>query len=267
MPSPPAAQCRDDVLKIDAADWYHRRIKHVAVPVLVVYTVHALVTPGIRSKHLSISGDSGLTMDLKAALPPVMLHAHSIGALSMVCMILVQKELVRSRLYNTLRSPVQYASSMLVHRRLGYAILVACLVMDAAGYAMGHFSAFPSFEVFSAWFALPFAAWLVAIPLTARAGWLRSHRLASNMLLKGCIATPLSRLGGAGLQRLGWATASGYYVGIFGVACAIGLWQVADVVGFVREVRALRGRQDGQESRHASCQLAKRGSTSSEKSR
>ena len=55
-----------------------------------------------------------------------------------------------------------------------------------------------------------------------------------NMLLKGCIATPLSRVGGAFLQRRGWALAPGYYQGIFGVAAVIGVWQLADIVVLAR---------------------------------
>ena len=69
--------------------------------------------------------------------------------------------------------------------------------MDAAGYAMGRFSSFSHFDTFSVLFALPFAVWLVGIWLTATRGWLQTHRLLSNMLLKGCIATPLARAGGA----------------------------------------------------------------------
>ena len=116
-----------------------------------------------------------------------------------------------------------------VHRRLGYCILLACAIMDGAGYYMGRYSAFPHFETFSVWFALPFAVWLILIPLTAKLKLLHTHRLLSNMLVKGCIATPLSRVGGAHLQRMGWETASGYYVGIFGVAMVIGVWQLIDI--------------------------------------
>ena len=73
--------------------------------------------------------------------------------------------------------------------------------MDAAGYAMGRFSSFAHFDTFSVLFALPFAIWLVSIWVTAKAKWLQTHRLLSNMLLKGCIATPLARAGGALLQH------------------------------------------------------------------
>ena len=109
--------------------------------------------------------------------------------------------------------------------------------MDAAGYAMGRFSSFAHFDTFSVLFAAPFALWLVGIWLTATSGWLRTHRLLSNMLLKGCIATPLARAGGALLQqfRPDLGIAFGYYGGIGAVTVLIGVWQVFELAAFARE--------------------------------
>ena len=218
MPTPPSTE-RDvrvqRLIELDATDFYNRRAKWVLVPVLAMYNFHSVfLSRGQRSDTRSISGE-GLAMDLVAPLPLPLLHAHSCGAIVLVLLTLLQKETVPGML----RAPTKDGSRPLglatsgarLHRRLGYGCLTALAVMDAAGYAMGRYSAFANFDTFSVLFALPFAAWLVAIPLTARCGWMRSHRLASNMLLKGCIATPLSRLGGALLQHRGWPTAAGYY--------------------------------------------------------
>lgn len=228
---------RRQLVESDANDLYHRRIKYVALPVLSVYVVHALWactkvlargSPGGDGVKMSIGGD-GLKMNLTAPFPPWMLAAHSIGACVLVALTLVQKGMAAQWL-------VEVPAAALRHRRLGYMILVALAVMDSAGYAMGSgYSAFPGFATFAKFFAAPFALWLVGIWLTARAGWLHAHALLGNMLLKGCIATPLSRLGGAALQRCGWSTAAGYYQGIGAVTCVIGAWQLGDLVAFVRD--------------------------------
>ena len=101
--------------------------------------------------------------------------------------------------------------------------------MDTAGYLMCKNSTFEHFQAFAVLFALPFAVWFVGIWLSARLGWWRAHGFLANMLLKGCIATPLSRVGGAALQRRGWDYAPGYYQGIFGVAAVIAVWQLVDI--------------------------------------
>ena len=245
MPTPPSTE-RDPVrlqrlIELDASDFYNRRAKWVLVPVLAMYIFHSVfLSRGQRSDTRSISGE-GLAMDLVAPLPLPLLHAHSSGAIVLVLLTLLQKETVPGMLHAPTKDgsrPLGFATSgARLHRRLGYGCLTALAVMDAAGYAMHRYSAFANFDTFSVLFALPFASWLVAIPLTARCGWMRAHRLASNMLLKGCIATPLSRLGGALLQHRGWPTAAGYYSGIFGVASVIALWQVADLVLMWREAQ------------------------------
>ena len=225
------------VVKADAADAYHRCLKIIAFPCLVAYTLNALMhegrtfTASTNGEYLSMSGDSGLRMTLSQPMPAWMLKAHSYGALALVLLVLSQKEVVR-------RMASDYAGFARAHRVLGYATLAALATMDAAGYALCAFSTFEHFAYFAVAFAAPFALWLVGIWYTARTRRWRAHAFLSNMLLKGCIATPLSRLGGAALQRRGWPLAQGYYEGIFGVALIVGLWQAADIAYLVAGWRA-----------------------------
>ena len=127
------------VLAADSNDVYHRVVKFVAVPALVAYATHALLTPGECSPTRSVSGDSGLTMDLKAALPPWLLAIHSFSALALVFLTLAQKENVARGLLPSLipsasqaGRPVKlvYSQSLKRHRRIGYTCLAACTAMD-----------------------------------------------------------------------------------------------------------------------------------------
>lgn len=227
---------KEAVCRKDADDLYHRVLKFAAVPTIAVYSVHALyheaqqVTGNNQTGYLSTSGDSRLKMTLSSPMPKWMLLAHGRGALALCTLVFLQKEVVR-RMAENLR---KYRS---IHVNLGYLTLACLFIMDAAGYWMCGFSTFENFQLFAIFFAMPFALWLVGIYASARAGWWRSHAFLSNMLLKGCIATPLSRLGGAALQQRGYELAPGYYQGIFGVAFVIGVWQLADSVSLARELR------------------------------
>jgi hypothetical protein len=256
-------------LLADADDLYHTQFKKYVVPVLLIYVLHALWASYKTLRRpeedgdgpmMSVGGDSGLEMDLKEPFPRWMLAAHAVGACVLVVLTIIQKEVVgwmadivkakaesyrgaSAELLKVLRSP-EYATGLLrLHRRLGYAILACLAVMDGAGYKLGsEYSAFPGFATFAKFFAAPFALWLVGIWATAKLGWLQVHRLLANMLLKGCIATPLSRIGGAILQRSGWSTADGYYKGIGGVAAIIAVWQTYELALFARDsFVAMRG--------------------------
>jgi uncharacterized membrane protein len=226
------------LLLSDSRDVWHRRIKWAAVPVLAVYAMYAVRNIGHRflsasqadKTFTSVAADSGLQMKLLQPFPRWALTAHGLGAVALLAMTLAQKEVVRLMSQD-------HARYVGVHRRLGYAALAALLIMDMAGYYMGRFSAFPHFSTFSIGFAMPFAVWLVGIWWSASARWLRLHAFLSNMLLKGCIATPLSRLGGALLQSAGWDQARGYYQGIFGVAAVIVVWQAVDIASFAHEIK------------------------------
>jgi hypothetical protein len=167
---------RQAVIRSDRQDFYNKYAKFAIVPVLLLYIVHAIAMPGSHTHNVTKSSDGGLTMAWKpGGVPTWLLALHSRSALALVVLVILQKEL----LVRSMRASM--------HQWIGYAILVACILMDGAGYAMGRFSAFPNFDLFSVLFALPFAAWIIAIPLTARWRWLRAHRFASNMLVKGCI--------------------------------------------------------------------------------
>ena len=177
------------------------------MPTIAVYSVHALYheaqqVTGNNQKPdtCGASGDGGLKMTLGSPMPKWMLLAHGRGALALCTLVFLQKEVVR-RMAENLRSTAQSTSTW------GYLRLACLFIMDAAGYWMCGFSTFENFQLFAIFFAMPFALWLVGIYASARAGWWRSHAFLSNMLLKGCIATPLSRLGGAALQQRGYELA------------------------------------------------------------
>ena len=223
--------CRED-----STDIYHRRFKFVALPCIFAYVAHALmhesqqVVGSNSTGFVSTSGDSGLQMTLSSPIPHWMLLAHGRGSLLLCALVFAQKELVRW-MGSSSAAVMSYARA---HRAVGYATLATLYVFIHAGYLMCGHSTFDAFNVFAILFALPFVVWLVGIWATARLGMWGLHAFLANMLLKGCIATPLSRVGGALLQRHGWELARGYYQGIFGVAALIGVWQVADTVLLLR---------------------------------
>ena len=49
------------------------------------------------------------------------------------------------------------------------------------------------------------------------------------MVIKGCIAVPMSRVSGAILQREGWGEAEGYYMGILCTSIVIGIWELYEM--------------------------------------
>ena len=235
------------ICRADAADIYHRSFKWIAVPCIAAYAFHAITHNSqqvVRNEtaaggFVSVSGAEGLRMSLSAPMPQWMLTAHGRGALMLCGLVFAQKEIVRLMASD-------YTSYVQTQRWIGFATLGTLFVFNTSGYLMCAYSTFANFEIFAVLFALPFACWLVGIYATARLGYWRAHAFLSNMLLKGCIATPLSRVGGAMLQRRGWDLASGYYQGIFGVALVIAVWQAVDFVNLLREpvsVRRVEGRR------------------------
>jgi hypothetical protein len=103
---------------------------------------------------------------------------------------------------------------------------------------MGPLSSWPNFTTFNWFFFAPWVFMFVGIYGCASSKLLCYHRFFGNMLLKGCIATPLARLAGAALQRQGWEDASGYYNGIGMVTMVISVWQITDAVALCSEIRA-----------------------------
>eukprot|EP00035_Acanthoeca_spectabilis_P000649 m.74762 g.74762 ORF g.74762 m.74762 type:complete len:245 (+) comp10337_c0_seq1:94-828(+) len=223
------------VVAEDSADLYNRVIKWIAVPILLFYSLQFLVSaygPAADAEQndslVRVGADSGLRMDLHTPMPEWLVQSHATGAVVLVLLMLAQKEVV-------VRMARAYSGNRQLHKYIGFAGLAACAVMDIAGYALGRYSAFDSFTLFSVFFAAPFAVFGVATLVSAKLRWWRVHALCANMILKGCLATPISRLGGATLQHLGWPTAAGYYQGIFGVTAVVSLWQLADLYAFLAQ--------------------------------
>jgi len=105
-------------------------------------------------------------------------------------------------------------------------------MMDAGGFLMGSYPKLSNFSTFNIFFATPWIIFVVGTYVTATRKNVHLHRLMANMLIKGAISVPFSRLAGSVLQKLGWDEASGYYQGIFGVAALIFLWALVDVYEF-----------------------------------
>ena len=53
------------------------------------------------------------------------------------------------------------------------------------------------------------------------------HRYFGNML-PACIATPLTRIAGSVLQRQGFDSPNGYYLGIGSITLIVSIWQIVD---------------------------------------
>ena len=223
-------------LREDAAD----RAYHVCAKALLVVPLAAYAVVFALSRHEEREGvaeaKDGLRMPLRAgdALPEWKLSAHSGAAMGLLACCLFLKETVA----RMARGGKAYAALVGTHRWVGRAALALVAVMDGAGLLMGPHSALDHFEVFIVFFAAPFAVFGALLYATASPRWIEYHRLFANMMVKGCIGTPLARWGGAALQRLGWADGAGYYQGIFGVAALLGAWQLVEVAQFVRAQRS-----------------------------
>jgi hypothetical protein len=208
----------------DSNDLYNKYFKWFIVVFIAWYVTHAVLTDhkdetenGILT---STARDTGLKMTMSEFPPSRFLNIHATSGMLLCVIVLVQKQTV---LWMLERSYAQYK---VIHKYLGYVILLLICGMVYGGYMLGLYSAFPAFSTFSIFFAAPFAFWTVAIYYTARPSMISVHRLLGNMLLKGCVAVPLSRIGGAFLQNLdGWNDVSGFYQGIGGTAMIIVVWQ------------------------------------------
>jgi hypothetical protein len=109
--------------------------------------------------------------------------------------------------------------------------------MNLFGFLMAEHSSFDGFNIFIFIFAAPFTIFGLGLYFTAKRGeYIRYHRLFGNMLLKGCIGTPLARYGGSILQNMfGYTNERGYYVGIGLVTLLFGVWQFYEIVLFYCE--------------------------------
>jgi hypothetical protein len=242
-------QLRERELLQDSLDLYHWPVKAVLLPMLLLYVVswvvgagHALtedvhaVLPNVAS-NIECSGDVGLCMTFRFDRPlnHWLLRGHAIAAVSLVALVVAQKELVR----RIAVCPTSLRDPWRAHRKLGYLTLATMLAMNLCGYLMGPSSSFESFQSFIVLFAAPWVSFAVLIVLTGRgsrrqalgkSSWVAEHRLVANMLLKAALSTPLSRLGGSILQRqTSWSLEAGYYVGIFSITAVVTVWQLVEI--------------------------------------
>lgn len=221
------------VSRDDSQDLYNRRLRPVLWICVVLWVVVAFGLRRTHNTHLdgkqSISRDSGLQMTLKEPFPPLLLTVHSVGGAALLVGCMVQKELVRQMAEGRM---TPYAS---LHGWVGMFCMACMIAMFVAGFAMGPYSSWDHFELFSFFFAAPWAVWTVTIFVTARMGQFHWHRLFANQCLKGCITVPAARLMGALVQKYApqLGEANGYYVGIGAVTALIGLWEMVDIYFFV----------------------------------
>eukprot|EP01127_Copromyxa_protea_P021536 TRINITY_DN7431_c0_g1_i1.p1 TRINITY_DN7431_c0_g1~~TRINITY_DN7431_c0_g1_i1.p1 ORF type:complete len:224 (-),score=36.98 TRINITY_DN7431_c0_g1_i1:10-681(-) len=211
----------------DTNDVYNRYLRYILLPFFLAYFFIVL-----KNKHevyenegggvVSSSRDWGLVMQLVLPFPGWILNMHLWSAVLLFMSCLAQKELVRY----LQKSWKDYIG---LHKQLGYFILAVTLTMDLGGYLMGSYSKLPNFSLFNLFFASPWIIFVAGTYFSAKAKNIWAHRLFANMLFKGAISVPFSRLAGAVLQQLGRGEAEGYYEGIFGVAIIILIWELVDM--------------------------------------
>lgn len=223
------------LLEEDTHDVYNTTCRFLLVPLFVIYAMYALF--GLTSHSIDtdsnttthIARDSGLRMQLTVEQLPLLLHrGHSIAAVFLCVTLVCQKQTVVN-MYSALCSKDgRYASHLFFHKWIGRLALGLVAVMDLCGLLMGPLSAWDGFTTFNFFFFAPWVFMAIGIYGCASSKLLCYHRFFGNMLLKGCVATPLARLAGAALQKQGWKDAQGYYVGIGMVTAVISAWQIAD---------------------------------------
>jgi hypothetical protein len=230
-------------LLLDADDFYNRYGRWVVLPALLWYLYNIFSTPSMLEELAkvndtrpdavltSVARDSGLKMTMKTVPPEYLVNLHSMSGLALFLCVMVQKHTVREMVFKSYK---KYAP---IHRAVGCLCLLFICGMTFGGYMLGAYSAFEGFDIFSIFFAAPWICWLFGIYLTGQptTRMLSVHRLLGNMLLKGCIAVPISRIAGAALQKVeGWNEVSGFYQGIGGVSFLIFLWQSYDIYHWYR---------------------------------
>ena len=219
-------------IALDTTDSYHT-FKPFLLLLLGIYLVvfllnHHITQVDPRTKLQTSIAKDGLRLGVNEEIPEWLVNVHAGCAMTLLAMAILQKEVV-------VKMRDKYAEFIATHRFLGRACLLLIGVMDAAGFVMGRWSRFENFNILSILFAAPWVVFLVGLYFTATPKWMVWHRIFGNMLLKGCIATPLSRWCGALLQRSGWRDAPGYYEGIGGVTVLVGLWSMVDLYAVFRK--------------------------------
>jgi hypothetical protein len=224
-----------DEIRRDTADAYTTWARWIVVPLLVAYVGVAVfseheVAELEGGKFSYAARDTGLKMTTTAPFQSSILKTHLWCGLALVVVTLVQKTTVgwMASSYQDYRD---------IHGMFGFFVLMLSFTMSGAGFLLGFQADLPNFRIFSVFFAAPWVLWSVSVWFTAAPRRIHLHRLLGNMMLKGCIAVPLSRISGAVLQHAGWGEAEGYYTGIGLASVVVGVWQCADCVSLF-----LRGR-------------------------
>jgi len=244
-----------EVLAQDANDIYNRFLCWLIWPSLAFYAIFTIfnshtdvtaVDADANTLLISIARDSGLRMSMKKFPPSLLLGLHWCSGLALFIAVVLQKHTVLKMFRSS------FSRFSLLHRKLGYLIFLLIASMTIGGYALGSYSAFDQFDVFSVFFALPWALWLIGLWWTATKttttttttstthSSLSLHRFLGNMLLKGCISVPISRLVGSLFQRIGspfWSDVSGFYQGIGCVSFVVFIWQTVELYQFLQERR------------------------------
>jgi hypothetical protein len=196
---------------------------------LLHHTLNIIKNDQNETTLIIAEAKDGLQMSVKHDLPEWKLILHSFCAMGLLFICIFQKENIKWMS----RSANQYIKWINIHRWVGRFSLVLILGMDIGGLLMGTESTLEKFQIFVIFFAAPFFCFGLGLYLTAKPSLLEYHRIFANMLVKGCIGTPLARLGGSLFQRIGYFNlSSGYYCGIGFVTLILGSWQVVELIEF-----------------------------------
>lgn len=227
-------------LQADAQDVrFHVFAKSLLGLPLLIYLLAFFVLPHTLTPLENVNNSSiliahakdGLKMSVLHDLPEWKLALHSVCAMGLLVLCFFQKQNVVWMAEST-KAYLKYAS---LHRWVGRFVMVLVTGMDVGGLLMGEHSTLDKFQIFVVFFAAPFAVFGIGLYITAKPGFLEYHRLFANMLVKGCIGTPLARLGGSFLQRFEsvFTLSTGYYAGIGAVTIVLGMWQVIELGEFL----------------------------------
>lgn len=248
-------------LRADSKDFYNRKCKRFILPFslayLCIYSIVSLTSLGntdpsreTSENFTHYSADCGLRMQLNkvdvrtksfAGVPYFFfLHrTHAVSAISLFLVCIYQKRSVEEMAVtaNEAGMTKQYRIELQKHRRFGKLGLLLVLAMDICGLLMGPFSSWENFTTFNFFFFAPWLFMVAGIYGCASSKLIQWHRYFGNMLLKGCIATPIARSAGSLLQQLniyyGFSKSGdsqGYYYGIGAVTLVISLWQGKDTL-------------------------------------
>ena len=223
-------------ITFDTLDSYHA-VKPFVLCVLGIYGIvfvvnrHITQADPLTNAQTSVAKD-GLRLGVSEEIPEWLVNTHAFCAVAALVLALMQKEMM-------VNLNQEYGKYISTHRLFGKTCLVLVGVMDAAGYAMGKWSSFANFTVLSVLFAAPWLVFVAGIYFTAKPSLIVWHRIFGNLLIKGCIATPISRWCGALLQRCGWQDALGYYEGIGAVTVLAGIWSMVDLYAILRKEKAV----------------------------